>query len=162
MGTWIKENLSFQDLQRIISRLLERVEVFSGLTQQELLDLLEAAGKCIFKEGEAIVQEGRSGSFLYVIIEGRVKVIKSTPAGNKELASLQAGDSFGEMSLVDQQARSASVIASSPCVLLRLSENDCSRHPASSTKIYRNLARILSQRLRDMDDAFVLGRVKPR
>lgn len=159
MTTWIKENFSFQELQRITCRLIERVDVFAGLTQQELLQLLQSADKCIFDAGESIVREGSTGSFLYVIIEGRVTVLKSA-AGQRgtELAQLEAGDSFGEMSLLDQGVRSASVVALVPCVLLRLSENDCWRYPASSAKIYRNIARILSRRLREMDDAFVLGR----
>ncbi len=160
MANWIKENYSFQDLQRIISRLLEKVDIFSGLTQQELLILLEAAGKCTFEPGDYIVHEGRSGSFLYVIIDGEVSVLKSAASGNKELATLKSGDSFGEMSLVDQLTRSASVVAVTHCVLLRLSENECWRHPVSSAKIYRNIARILSRRLRDMDDVFVLGRIE--
>ncbi|HJW26370.1 MAG TPA: cyclic nucleotide-binding domain-containing protein [Rhodocyclaceae bacterium] len=159
MTTWTKENFSFQELQRIMFRLLERVGVFAGLSQEELLGILEAAEKCTFSGGEAIVREGSTGSFLYVIIEGRVTVLKSSPSRRAtELAQLEAGDSFGEMSLVDQEVRSASVIALTPCVLLRISENACWRHPTGSAKIFRNIARILSHRLREMDDLFVLGR----
>lgn len=160
MATWTKESFSFQELQRIMFRLIERVPVFAGLTQQELLQLLEAAEKCTFSAGESILREGGTGSFLYVIIEGRVTVLKSA-SGKRgtELAQLEAGDSFGEMSLVDQEVRSASVIALTPCVLLRLSENTCWHHPGTSAKIYRNIARVLSRRLREMDEAFVLGRL---
>lgn len=162
MTTWMKENFTFQDLQRIMFRLLERVEIFSGLTQQELMELLEAAEKCTFEAGESIVREGSTGSFLYVIIDGRVAVLKSGQTGRAtELAQLEAGDSFGEMSLVDQGARSASVVALAPCILLRLSENACWRHLPGSAKIFRNIARILSHRLRDMDEAFVLGKRRP-
>jgi CRP/FNR family cyclic AMP-dependent transcriptional regulator len=159
MTTWTKENFSFQELQRIMFRLIERVEVFAGMTQQELLQLLEAAEKCTFSAGESILREGSTGSFLYIIIEGRVTVLKSAPSRRgTELAQLEAGDSFGEMSLVDQDVRSASVIALTSCLLLRLSQNACWNHPATSAKIYRNIARVLSRRLRDMDEAFVLGR----
>lgn len=160
MSNWIKESFSFHDLQRIMFKLLERVELFAGLTQKELLDILESAEKCTFNEGETIVREGSTGAFLYIIIEGRVSVIKQPPAVReaKELAQLQGGDCFGEMSLVDQQARSATVVALKRCLLLRLSENECWRHPSSSAKIFRNLARVLSQRLRQVDEA--LSRVK--
>lgn len=156
MKPWIKENFDFHDLQRIMFRLLDRVEVFSGLTQKDLLQLLESAEKCTFEAGESIVREGSTGAYLYVIISGEASVLKA----RKELASLVPGDSFGEMSLVDQEVRSASVVAKSTCLLLRLSENECWRHPESGARIYRNIARVLSRRLRNMDDAYVLGKLK--
>lgn len=158
MATWIKEPFTFHDLQRIMFRLLDKVDVFAGLTQQELLQLLESAEKCTFAAGETVVREGSTGAFLYVIIEGRVSVIKHSNRLSKEIAQLEAGQSFGEMSLADEGARSASVVAMTPCVMLRLSANECWHHPVISAKIYRNIARIVSRRLRDMDEAYVLSR----
>lgn len=163
MSTWIKENFSFHDLQRIMFKLLERVEVFKGLTQQELIELLENAEKCTFMAGESILRQGSSGAFLYVIIDGRVSVLKSAENNRtKELAQLEPGDSFGEMSLLDQEMRSASVIALDNCVLLRLAESACWAKPTVSAKIFRNIARILSRRLRDLDEAYVLGHQSQR
>lgn len=156
MSHWIKEHFSFQDLQRIMFRLIDRVRVFHGLKGEELMQLLEDAEKCTFGAGETILQEGSTGAWLYVIIDGKVTVTKSSGTSQTRLASLGPGDSFGEMSLVDQDTRSASVIAESPCLLLRLSEKSCQKHPTGSARIYRNIAQILSRRLRDMDDAFVL------
>jgi len=158
MAHWIKEQFDFHDLQRIMFRLLDRVPVFHGMSGEELLQLLEAAEKCTFAAGDTIVREGSTGAWLYVIIDGGVSVRKSAPGHETELAALGAGDSFGEMSLVDQELRSASVVAVSPCVLLRLSQQACDRHPTGSAKIYRNIAQVLSRRLRDMDDAYVLHR----
>lgn len=156
MGQWQKESFAFQDLQRIMFRLIERVEIFRGLTGDELIHLLESAEKCTFNAGETIVREGSTGAYLYVIIDGQAIVRKHAHGKAADLAQLEPGDSFGEMSLVDQELRSASVIADTPCILLRLSENSCWHHPASSAKIYRNIARVLSRRLRDMDDAYVI------
>lgn len=156
MTHWIKEQFGFQDRQRIMLRLIDRVRIFRGLSGEELLPLLETAEKCTFGSGETIIREGSTGAWLYVIIDGRVSVQKSAGGPPTELASLGAGDSFGEMSLVDQELRSASVIAETPCVLLRLSEAACQKHPTGSAKIYRNIAHVLSRRLREMDDAYVL------
>jgi len=158
MTHWIKEQFDFHDLQRIMFRLLDHVPVFHGMSGEELLQLLDAAEKCTFAAGDTIVREGSTGAWLYVIIDGGVSVRKSASGHETELAGLGAGDSFGEMSLVDQELRSASVVAVSPCVLLRLSQQACDRHPTGSAKIYRNIAQILSRRLRDMDDAYVLRR----
>lgn len=160
MSHWIKENLSFHDQQRIMLRLIEHVDVFAGLTSKELQQLLECSEKCTFEPGETILREGSTGAYLYVLIEGRVGVLKSNGDGpGTELAQLTPGDSFGEMSLVDHGLRSASVVARSVCILLRLSEAECWRHAPLGAKIYRNIARILARRLRDMDQAFVLGRL---
>ena len=159
MSTWTKENFSFQDLQRIMFKLIEHVEVFKGLNHQELLSLLESAEKCTFSAGEIIVKQGSAGAFLYVIIEGQVSVTKTTPpAAPTELARLEPGSSFGEMSLVDHDLRSASVIARRSCTLLRMNETACWSQPIVSAKIFRNIARILSSRLRNMDEAYVLSR----
>ena len=163
MSTRTQEKFGFHDLQRIMSKLIDRVETFNGLTQQELLALLEGAEKCTFDSGTAIVRQGSTGAFLYIIIDGRVSVrraadapaIEAPPA--TELATLEAGDSFGEMSLVDRQIRSASIVAVTPCVLLRLTETACWAQPMISAKIFRNIARIVSRRLRDMNEAYVLS-----
>ncbi|HEX5802865.1 MAG TPA: cyclic nucleotide-binding domain-containing protein [Azospira sp.] len=156
MAHWIKEQFTFHELQRIMFRLIDNVQVFHGMSGEELLQLLEAAEKCTFAAGETIVREGSTGAWLYVIIEGEVSVQKSAGGPPTVLATLGAGDSFGEMSLIDQEVRSASVIAETPCVLLRLSDAACQKHPTGSAKIYRNIAHVLSRRLREMDDAFIL------
>jgi len=159
MAHWIKENFDFHDVQRIMFRLIERVDVFHGMNQQELLMILESSEKCTFDPGGTIVREGSTGAYLYVIIEGSVSVIKSAASGGgTELAKLSSGDTFGEVSLVDNGVRSASVLALTPCVMLRLEEQQCWKHPTVGAKIYRNLARILAKRLRDMDEAYVLNR----
>ena len=152
MGTWIKEAFTFQDLQRIMSRLIDRVPVFAELSQQELIDLLANAEKCTFGPGDAILNEGSTGHFMYVMMEGAATVAKKDRHGqSSELASLGAGDSFGEMSLVDKDPRSASVTAAADCVLIRIPEGACWKNPVVSAKIFRNISRILSRRLREAD-----------
>lgn len=152
MSAWIKEAFTFPDLQRIMFKLIDRVPVFAGLTQQELIDLLGNAEKCTFAPGDTMLSEGSTTQFMYVITEGSATVAKKGSAGKPgELASLTAGDSFGEMSLVDKGPRSASVTATAECVLIRIPESACWKNPVVSAKIFRNIARILSHRLRDAD-----------
>lgn len=152
MGAWIKEAFTFQDLQRIMFRLIDRVPVFAELSQQELIDLLASAEKCTFSAGDAILNEGSTGHFMYVITEGAATVAKKDSAGRAaELAALGSGDSFGEMSLVDKDLRSASVTATAECVLIRIPESACWKNPMVSAKIFRNISRILSRRLREAD-----------
>lgn len=163
MNHWTKEKTDFSDMQRLMSRLIEKVSFLQGLTHKEVEKLLESSEKCTFEAGETIVRQNSTGAFLYVMIAGTVVVLKApSPSDGKkpprELARLNAGDCFGEMSLVDRDSRSASIIALAPCVLIRINEMACWKDPHTSAKIFHNIARTLSRRLRTMDEAFVVGR----
>jgi CRP/FNR family transcriptional regulator, cyclic AMP receptor protein len=150
MPGWTKESLSDFDLQRLMTRLLDTVEIFSGFTQSELADILAGAEKCVFQPRQTILTEGSTGHFMYIIIDGEVEISKKLAVGgNKVLTRLSAGNCFGEMALVDNNVRSATVKSVSKCIMLRLSENEFRKNPPAGAKLYRNVARLLSQRLRD-------------
>lgn len=150
--SWIREQFTFQDLQRLLFKLAERVKAFHGLAPAEIAEVLAHAEKCTFEPGMAIVKEGNIGTHMYVIIEGEAKVTKQGRDGEVELARLEPADSFGEMALADNEARSATVAAVSPCVLVRLGEQAFNARPEIGAKVYRNIARVLAQRLRNADE----------
>lgn len=150
--SWLKEQFSFHDMQRLLFKLTERVKVFHGLTAQEIVDLLGSAEKCIYQPGMDIVNEGNVGQHMYLIIDGEARVTKHGRDGEVELARLAAADSFGEMALADQDTRSATVTAIEPCVLVRISEQSINAKPEIGMKVYRNIARLLSERLRTADE----------
>ncbi len=152
MALWARQDISEQELQRIMHKLLEQVEVFSGLTPLELGSLLENAEKFAFAAGDTILAEGSDGSYLYVILSGNVKVSISDNKGvHNVVAKLAPSDCFGEMSLTDHSGRSANVSTLSSCSLIRIAERDCWRNPVISAKLFRNISRILSHRLRAMN-----------
>jgi len=145
---WTKEKLNFDESQRLLNKLAEHVKAFNTLTTAEIYELLANAEKCTYDAGTAIVKEGSVGAYMYIIFEGEALVTKKGQDGEIELARLNAADSFGEMALVDRGARSATVKALTPCVLMRISEPALSPKPATAMKIYRNIAKVLSERLR--------------
>lgn len=147
----LKDSLPRQVLQKLLTRLLEHVPVFEGFNEVELLDLLNGAEKRVFNPGDIIIREGNAGSYMYVMIDGEAKVQKNTD-GRKvyELGVFRSGDCFGEMSLVDRSPRSATVEAITSCVLIRIQESDCWRSTVVGAKIFRNIAGVLAQRLRDL------------
>ena len=149
---WIKEDFSFNDLQRLLTKLAEQVKVFHGMTTAELTELLSQAEKCSFDPDAIIVKEGNVGSYMYVILHGEAGVSKRGHDSDVELARLTSADSFGEMALADQEARSATVRALSPCVLVRINDNALSRKPEIAMKFYRNMAKVLSERLRSANE----------
>lgn len=64
-----------------------------------------------FKAGETIIEEGDEGSWAFVILSGRAKVLKETGTGEVTLAVMEAGQVFGEMSLIEDRPRSATIKA---------------------------------------------------
>ena len=122
------------------------------MTAGELTELLSQAEKCSFDPDAVIVKEGNVGSYMYIIIHGEAVVSKRAHDNDVELARLTAADSFGEMSLLDQEVRSATVKALSSCVLVRINDNALARKPEIAMKFYRNMAKVLSERLRQANE----------
>ena len=96
--------------------LLHQVPVFGSLQPRTLEFLLARATRIVAAAGAEIVREGEPGGDLYIIETGSADVFKRRPGSRAEdrilLASLKAGDCFGETSLLGIMPRSASVVAS--------------------------------------------------
>lgn len=151
----IKEDNNTQDQQRLMVKLAERVKVFKGFTTGELAELLCNAQKSIFATDASIIKEESACTHMYIILEGEVAVTKKVMKRKVELARLHVGDSFGEMSMVDNNLRSATVIALSPCVMLRIGSDLMNLRPETAMKFYRNITKILTDRLRKTSDQLV-------
>jgi len=103
--------------------------------------------------GRRVVEEGSVEGFLCIIAEGAMDVVKRDTAGQpRALSRLSRGATVGEMSLLDHEPRSASVVAAKPSVLLVLKAADLDRlardHPALAVGVYRTLGLVLSRNLR--------------
>ena len=152
MALWARDSIDENGFARIMHKLLEQVEVFSGFTPKELTSLIKNAELFSFVPGDTILAEGSEGNYLYVLLRGRVDITRIGLGGSSvEVAKLGPCDCFGEMSLTDHESRCANVRALGNCTLLRISERDCWRDPVLSAKLFRNISRILSQRLRAMN-----------
>lgn len=90
--------------------LLSSVPFFSGLDEKKRKAMASQGKELSYKEGASIVDEGTMGVGFYLILDGRAEVRK----GSKVLATLGKGQFFGEMSLIDEQPRSADVVAVAP------------------------------------------------
>jgi CRP-like cAMP-binding protein/putative methionine-R-sulfoxide reductase with GAF domain len=105
---------------------LRQIAVLQALDEAALAGLASALEECSYAEGATIFAEGDPGDAMFFISTGAVRVEKQTGSGassRKVLSVLEAGNHFGEMSLFDQQPRSAAAIAATPTRLLRLSRS---------------------------------------
>ncbi len=100
-----------------------------------------------------ILREGARESYMGILLKGKVQIIKSdSHMKGRVIGVLGAGSSFGEMSMIDSEPRSASVIAAQDTVLLVLSEdavyNIASDNPKFGLKMMFRISKMISQRLR--------------
>ena len=139
-----------------LSKDITRVSpLFQGLTNMQARKVISLGGLTGFKAGEPIVRQGEVGEEMYVILNGQARVTVDTPQGRRDLQVLKQGDIFGEMALLQKMARSANVTAIEDTELLKLDnrglERISRRLPRIATKIYANISRILSERLRQQN-----------
>lgn len=98
--------------------LLKRVPLFAGCSRAELRELALVADEIDLREGRTLVREGRPGREFFVLIEGTVRVTK----GGRKLSELGAGDWFGEIALLTDIPRTATVTATSPIRVLVITD----------------------------------------
>jgi CRP/FNR family cyclic AMP-dependent transcriptional regulator len=101
--------------------LLAATPLFSGLSQPELLRLAEATAERVYRRGQFLFHQGDPGDRLFVVADGLVKVVVTSPDGEEMiLAALRPPDVFGELAMIDGGARSASIQAVETTTVLTL------------------------------------------
>ena len=132
--------------------LLRNVPLFSGLDEKRLGVLVPMMMRTSFSRNETIIGAGDPTDSLYIVISGRLKVLMSDEQGREViLAILGAGEFFGEMGLLDDSPRSASVLTLEPCELLSISKSDFKRCLAENSDLSLMVMRGLVRRLREAD-----------
>lgn len=133
--------------------LLRRYSLFGGLVDSQLERLIARVSVSEVAAGSVIMREGEKGDRLFCLVAGEVEVRR----GERVLVRLGAGETIGEMELIDMNPRSATVTALTPCTLYALARRDIlalqREDLPAFTLVIMNLARDLSRRLRQMDVA---------
>ena len=129
---------------------LKKVELFENLDKKELRLLAKTCTERQFAAGAVLMQEGEAGAGLFILIEGRVRVTQSGGANQppRDIATLEAGEVIGEMALLDDLPRSATVTALEPCRCLLVPVWDFRAALRESPEIAIKLLIQLSRRLR--------------
>jgi len=147
-------------MEKILRETISEIIIFHALMDNEIDLLIENMELKTFQTNEAICSEGDMGSELFVIINGKVAVTKTDEHGHElVITEMKEKDSFGEMTMIDIQKRSASVHALEETTVAILPYGAFlgiyKKSPETYTKIILNIAREFSRRLRHMDARLV-------
>ena len=137
-------------------QLLRKMPVFAQLSKSQIEVLLGQMEEVIIPAGSALFEEGDHGDRLYYIIAGFLEVIKAAGSNQaRTLASMGPGESLGEMAIIDELPRSATVVARSEVHALVLTREAFDQvvndEPAIGVEILKGLARRMSMNLRYTD-----------
>ncbi len=133
------------------------IELFSGLTGNEILELLAASDDLSFNVGDMVFQAGDTGRALYLLLEGSVEIDLDVPKlGERVLAELESGSVFGEMSFFHPSPHAATVKCLTSARIMRLSRNQfdvlAAENPHLALCVTTNAAEILAARLHHTDE----------
>jgi CRP/FNR family cyclic AMP-dependent transcriptional regulator len=135
---------------------------FGGLSDASLELLVSMLVERRFDAGATVVAEGEPGRSMFVVHSGKLVVSKLGDAGRViRMANLEIGDFFGEMTLIEIQNRSATVVAESPTLLYELTASNLYAYYKADIRAYvmvlQNINRELCRRLRHADNRIAGG-----
>jgi len=129
---------------------LRTVPLFASFPEEQLRTLATVVSRRSATRGSIIIAAGDPTDSLYIILSGRFKVMMSDAEGKEVILSiLTGGEFFGEMGLIDDEPRSASVVAIEPCELLVLTRRDFKKCMAENADMAMGVMRGLVRRLRE-------------
>jgi CRP/FNR family cyclic AMP-dependent transcriptional regulator len=146
----------------------KKIFIFQDLEEDELQMILQLTRPRFFSANAVIIKEGETGDSMYIMVEGEVNITKRLTLvldkdlpKEKRMIHLRASDgvSFGEMALLENDTRTATVTALTDCRLLELNRDDflgfIREHSATGCKFMLRLAQLLSRFLRKTDSDVV-------
>jgi CRP/FNR family cyclic AMP-dependent transcriptional regulator len=131
--------------------MFQSIPLFRSLSKEELGEIAASSKETSFPAGASIVKKGDAGLGFYLIVEGEA-LVKS---GDKVLSKLGRGNFFGEMSLFDDQPRSADVIAGEPTKCRVLLKWNFWALVSKNPQIARGILKEMARRLRATNEALI-------
>lgn len=144
--------------------ILAQVPLFAPMKKRELNNISQSAEELLYDPGEMVISEGERDGRLFIVLEGEVEVIKGLgQAGERLLRRLGPGAYFGEMAVLGDAVRTASVRALGPARLLCLRDFDLRQAMERHPYIAIELLNLMSRRMQQMERRLlgVLGGLVP-
>lgn len=141
-------------------KFLKTLPLFDDLTQFEAIRVAKETRSREVKAGDTIIEEGSNGDALFILKEGAASAYRGEGTARQRLNSFRPGDNFGEISLIDRQPRSASVIADTDCTLIEIGgkafDSLLNQEPELEKKLLRALLHDLCRKIRKTNQESVL------
>ncbi|MBF0470044.1 MAG: cyclic nucleotide-binding domain-containing protein [Gammaproteobacteria bacterium] len=143
-----------------ICDMLESTQMFKRLQSKHIAVLSEYCVGYDVEEGVKLLTEGEVDPHMFLLIKGKLKVSKRNDDNSESvIATILPGKTIGEMSLIDGQTHSASVITTTPCKVLMLGRGALNRlarnHPRVALEVVIKIAQVISNRLRQTSGKLV-------
>src|SRR5437899_3404971 len=135
-----------QDDQAEALSILRGEPLFECLSDEQLDHLVKQARLNIFGRGEPVIEEGSPGDSMFVLLRGEANVLVSKNGSTIQVATLSAGDCFGEMSLLTGEPRSATVRADRDCYVMEIGKPTMAEVLQSAPECLVQLSELLAQR----------------
>jgi len=139
---WEEQDPAAQVHER--GRLLGRVDLFAGLSDEARREIAGAIRSRTFGDGESIVRQGEPGESMFIIASGRAVV--ALEPDRREVATIEGGGYFGEMSLLTGEPRSATVVAESDVAVLEIKRADFEKVLAANPALLEPISQIAARR----------------
>ncbi len=150
-----------------ISDAIKKSSIFNSLEKEELNHIVNISSEKKFQSGDVIMQEGQEGDCMYLVVQGEVGISKSLTMKfddddfrqtEKILTRYKSEDHviFGEMALIAQDKRTATILAQTDCVFLEIKRDDfiklIKNRPELGVKILMKLSKLLVDRLKQSSE----------
>jgi CRP/FNR family cyclic AMP-dependent transcriptional regulator len=136
----------------VSTAVLKAVPLFASFPEEQLRMLTTVVTRRSLPRSTTVMASGDPTDSLYIVLSGRLKVMMSDAEGKEVILSiLTAGEFFGEMGLIDDAPRSASVVSIEACELLSIAKRDFKKCLAENFEMAQAVMRGLVRRLRDAD-----------
>lgn len=123
---------------------VNRLPFFNEFTSDQVREIVSASNIVTIREGQVVVAEGEIDDTFYILVSGKAKVRKN----GRDIASIGTGECFGEMACIGGQARVATVVADTDCILMKISATLLDRSSDSIKFLFfKNFAMTLVRRL---------------
>ena len=144
-----------QAFQAQLCQMLEKVQLLQDFERAEIEVLSRYCGAYKAEVGSVIFKEGEKSHFMCLLVSGRVNILKE----NKQIATIRAGKSMGEMSVIDGFPYSATAQSADISELIMFTrtqfESLCEAQPSIGLKLYKAISKLMSLRLRQTTGALI-------
>jgi small-conductance mechanosensitive channel/CRP-like cAMP-binding protein len=140
-----------QEVQSAARIILRQQPLFKCLSDEQLDALLPRGRVVHFGKDEKLIHQGETGESMFILVEGQANVVLERDGSAKFVASLGAGDCFGEMSLLTGERRSATVIANTDCEVVEIARPILAKSLKQNPELLKELSQLLAKRQMEND-----------